>query len=164
MVGWAFTTGSLGFKVCALGILDLPNGDTGFPTGADGLCTEHEIGIWEHEDDGGALLGSVTVPASTNATLIDNFRYVDLIPAINLLPSTRYVLGAHYRMTMDPELPDAFWDVSQAGSTLQNSAMFLDSRRETNAPKGTCRHNDTPSVQATYEWNQPEPPPLVALR
>jgi len=58
---------------------------------ADGapLPVDAQVGLW---NDSGALLTSVTVPAS-GGTLVDGFRYADITP-FALTPGQVYVVGA----------------------------------------------------------------------
>ena len=65
--GWAFkNNGVQPIRITAVGVFD---------DGNDGLANSHEVGVWTF---GGALLNSATVPAGTQATLIDGYRYVSL--------------------------------------------------------------------------------------
>jgi hypothetical protein len=83
--GYEFTANA-DIQVTALGIWDHGN---------NGLfdVLHHEVGLWT---PGGTLLGKVTIPLGTGALLIDGYRYVDLIPPVDLNTGQQYVIGASY--------------------------------------------------------------------
>ena len=82
--GWEFTV-TEDLAVAGLGIFDLEEE----PLFAPGLVHSHEIGIWES----GELMYSTTIPAGTEAVLIDQFRYVETEP-FWLTAGETYVVGA----------------------------------------------------------------------
>ena len=79
-VGYGFRVSSPQ-DATALGMWDL---------NADGFTGAVDVGLW---DGAGSLLGAVTLGAGTSGTLIDGFRYVDLVSAVPLQAETLYVLG-----------------------------------------------------------------------
>lgn len=79
--GYEFRAGT-DFVVTALGIYD----DNG-----DGLSSSYEVGIWNAS---ASLLGSVTVPAGTVATLNLGYRYEDLSVSIPISSGQDYRIGA----------------------------------------------------------------------
>jgi Domain of unknown function (DUF4082)/VPDSG-CTERM motif len=58
----------------------------------DGNNISHQVGLWTF---GGTLLGSVTIPSGSSATLIGSFRYEPLVVPITLISGQSYVLGAY---------------------------------------------------------------------
>ena len=86
MVGWAFTANA-DLTVTELGYFDF---------GGDGLGESHQVGIWQ---DGGALLGSVTV--QPDGTLSDGFRYASTSP-ISLISGQKYVVAGFQSAQSDP--------------------------------------------------------------
>ncbi|MGH7130600.1 MAG: hypothetical protein ACREJO_01450 [Phycisphaerales bacterium] len=107
-IGWQMMTGANPLQVTALGFWDFE---------ANGLEVNVEVGIWQ--TGAVSLLASVTVPAGTGATLINDFRFVNLGTAIVLQPNTLYTLG--YRRASGGVLRDADNRVGQtfaAGATI----------------------------------------------
>jgi hypothetical protein len=80
-VGYEFTA-NRSLSVISLGVFDY---------GGDGLHGSHQVGLW---DSGGALLGSVTIPAATGAPLSGGYRWVSITAP--LVAGNNYVLGAEY--------------------------------------------------------------------
>lgn len=80
-VGYAFTTGPFTIEVSSLGFVDWDR---------NGLVEDHEVGIWQ---DGDMIVGA-SVPMGTAGTLVGDYRYVAITPAVRLLPNTTYVIGA----------------------------------------------------------------------
>ena len=69
--GWVFSNlGEDSIAITAVGVFDYAG---------DGLANSHEVGVWGNS---GNLLGSATVPAGTQATLTDNYRYIPIAPVI----------------------------------------------------------------------------------
>ncbi|MHC5007812.1 MAG: DUF4082 domain-containing protein [Planctomycetota bacterium] len=68
------------------------NGLQWFDDGADGLSTEHEVGIWSPAGD---LLASVVIPAGTGADLVDGIWRTIEISAIVLEPGEGYTVGGY---------------------------------------------------------------------
>lgn len=100
MIGWEFTVDTT-LEVTELGWFDWQN---------NGLAASHQIGIWNTA--GQTLLGSVTVPSGTDASLDGGFRYQALGSSIFL------VAGQTYRIAgFDPGAGgDAHvWDVAHSG-------------------------------------------------
>lgn len=79
-IGYSFTS-SDPLTVTALGMWD---------EGQDGFASRVDVGLWT---DSGVLLEMVTLPAGTGATLVGDFRYVDLVEPVNLEAGSEYVLG-----------------------------------------------------------------------
>ena len=69
-----------------------------FDSGGDGLGNAHAVGLWREAPGGltGTLLASATVPAGTNAPLIDGYRWVSIPPVVISYDLTRYVVGAQF--------------------------------------------------------------------
>ena len=83
--GWGFHPGLTTFAITQLGVFD---------DGGDGLVNSHQIGLWSPE---GTLLASATIPAGTEAPLIDGYRYVPISPV--LMPpccTFDFVVAAQY--------------------------------------------------------------------
>ena len=80
-VGYSFTVGQSSLRVSALGVYD---------TLSDGLLFANTVGIWTNA---GALIGSVTIPAGTGATLTNNFRWSSVSP-FDLISGQTYRIGA----------------------------------------------------------------------
>jgi len=72
---------------------------------ADGFNSAHPVGLWRLSD--ATLLTSGTIPAGTDATLIDRFRYVE-VPEVTLDPGDNYVIGFYTasNLTSDPVAAD----------------------------------------------------------
>ena len=107
-IGWQIMTGANPLQVTALGFWDFE---------ANGLEVNVEVGIWQ--TGSASLLANVTVPAGTSATLINDFRFVNLGSAILLQPNTLYTLG--YRRASGGVLHDGDNRVGQtfaAGATI----------------------------------------------
>jgi len=81
--------GATALTVSALGFFD---------DGGDGLLSSHDVGIY---DLGQTLLGSVTIPAGTGATLANGTRWVTLSTPINLSANTNYVLATTFQASGD---------------------------------------------------------------
>jgi hypothetical protein len=79
--GTPFTVGTSPMSITALGYFDLSGG---------GLPFAHEVGIYSLAR---TLLGSVSVPAGTGATLHDGTRWVNLATPIALTADTGYMLA-----------------------------------------------------------------------
>jgi hypothetical protein len=62
---------------------------------SDGLITTHDVGLWQLGDGKWDLIASATVPAGTDAPLIDGFRYVP-IQETTLRNNHGYRVGALY--------------------------------------------------------------------
>lgn len=75
-----------------------------FDADSDGLTTAHEVGIWEVMT--GKLVVSATVPAGTEAELIDGFRYVKLPEPVELKGGVPYRIGALFARGGDA-IPDS---------------------------------------------------------
>lgn len=56
----------------------------------DGLAVSHQVGIWDSAQN---QLGLVTIGAGTGATLVGDFRYVNLSSAIALSSGTTYFIA-----------------------------------------------------------------------
>jgi hypothetical protein len=93
-LGWSFTA-NVNTTVTALGVLDAhtPVASVGVAPDAfgTGLAMSHEVALW----DTGTLLSSVTIPAGTAATLLNNYRYEPISP-VRLDAGATYVVDAFY--------------------------------------------------------------------
>jgi hypothetical protein len=86
-LGWTFTVDD-DLVVTQLGLFDsLQNG----------LAESHDIGIW---DDGGTLVAEATIGSGVSGLLIDNFRYVDIVPVT--LAAGGYTIGAFFGTGDEP--------------------------------------------------------------
>jgi hypothetical protein len=81
--GFTFTVGPADVSLTQLGHYD----DNG-----DGLLAFHDVGIWL-DGPPTSPLATATVPSGTSATLISNWRMVDITP-ITLMANTTYRLGS----------------------------------------------------------------------
>jgi hypothetical protein len=82
-IGYSFRTPSgTPRRAISLGVWDENN---------NGLTSAVDVGLWAN---GGALLGSLTIPVGAVAPLASNFRYANLSTPIQLAPNSVYVLGA----------------------------------------------------------------------
>ncbi len=73
--GWTFEVrASSSIFVTRVGVYD---------DGGDGLATPHVVGIWF----GSNLIRSVEVPAGAGGECIDGYRYVELVPPLELQPN-----------------------------------------------------------------------------
>jgi hypothetical protein len=79
-LGYQFTANSA-LSVSALGLYD---------EGLDGLADSYPIGLF---DSGGSLVASASLPSGTSATLINQFRYVNITP-VSLTAGQDYRIGA----------------------------------------------------------------------
>ncbi|MCS6775323.1 MAG: PEP-CTERM sorting domain-containing protein [Chloroherpetonaceae bacterium] len=119
-MGFAFNV-QAPITVYSLGIFD---GDQ------DGLISSYEVGLF---DPVGTLIASVTVPSGNGAILVNQFRYVDLIAPVVLLPGNNYTLGALYLDGVDPVL----FPGEAIGFVTHPSIQFVESRF---ASGGTLAH------------------------
>jgi hypothetical protein len=101
LYGWQFNV-LTAVDVTSLGVFDVGN---------DGLVTRHEVGIFRTSDQ--ALLASLIMPAGTGSTLINGFRYEDLVSSVHLDPDS-YVIA----MTM----PQGNADTQSIGNTSVTTA------------------------------------------
>jgi hypothetical protein len=86
-LGWTFTVDD-DIVVTQLGLFDsLQNG----------LVESHEIGIW---DEVGALVATATIGSGVSGQLIDNFRYVGIVPVT--LGAGAYTIGAFFGTGDEP--------------------------------------------------------------
>ncbi len=101
-VGYQFTPTS-NLTVVALGFYD---------AGQDGLTIAHSVQLWmwtgpTNGFSSGLLVGSVTIPAGTSATLIGDYRY-EPIPSITLTNGVTYGLQASSTTDQWPERDGSF--------------------------------------------------------
>ena len=87
--GTPFTVGSAGITITSLGFFDQDG---------DGLLSPHQVGIFNAAH---TLLGSVTVPSGTAATLHDGTRWMALATPIALAANTSYMLAGGVLATGD---------------------------------------------------------------
>jgi hypothetical protein len=86
-LGWTFTVDD-DIVVTQLGLFDsLQNG----------LAESHEIGIW---DEVGTLVAAATIGSGVSGLLIDNFRYVEIVPVT--LVAGGYTIGAFFGTGEEP--------------------------------------------------------------
>jgi hypothetical protein len=114
--GWEFQANS-SIIATQLGLWD---------QGADGLDFAHEVGLWNAS---GQLLASATVPAGTDAALIDDFRYVPIAP-VTLSVGENYILGAFYGAdAMDPVFvaDGTFSKITAAPGITPQGSMYAES-------------------------------------
>ncbi len=65
-----------------------------FDSGGDGLANPHQVGFWRAD---GTLLASATVPAGTEASLVDGYRYVPIAPVVvNPIGAGYLIVAAQY--------------------------------------------------------------------
>jgi hypothetical protein len=105
----------------ALGLLD---------EGGDGLADPHPVALWKAD---GTPLAQATVGAGTGATLVGDFRYVDISPVV-LSPLESYVLGGLYLGTRDggtldptPETRDSYHSI-QGERSFPTEVQFVSTR------------------------------------
>ena len=82
--GFDFTVGSQSLLVSDFGMFDF-NGD--------GLAASHTIKLWDMNTN---LIATVTIPAGTDADLLNGFRYEPLTNEVMLLAGEKYILGASF--------------------------------------------------------------------
>lgn len=90
-VGSTFTVGSSNLSATSLGIWD-ENGD--------GFVASHDVGIW---DSSSMLIATVTIPSGTSATLVGEFRYIDLVSPVILTQGQSYHIGAFFGPNPDTD-------------------------------------------------------------
>lgn len=113
MLGWEFTVTQT-VTVTQLGWMDW---------GLDGLVAAHQIGIWQTSDS--QLLASETVPAGTSATLVDQFRVIDLSTPLPLQPGVTYRIAGFDPGSSDPHV----WDAALSGyPSIEVTGFTIDSR------------------------------------
>lgn len=98
--GWRFTL-KAAVNVTDLGVWDWM---ARFGPDTPGLNESHLVTIW---DSAGNAVAQATVPAGTNNTLVDVFRYTPLTAPVLLQPGT-YTIGAYYSGTSGAD-PAAFF-------------------------------------------------------
>lgn len=81
-LGWAFNLNTE-VRLDRLGFFD---------SNDDGLIASHDVGIWTTSGD---LVASATVPSGTGGSLLGGFRYVNVVPSVQL-PIGEYVIGGHF--------------------------------------------------------------------
>ena len=89
--GWGFVRGgpTNDLLITQLGVFD---------SGGEGLVNAHAVGLWRDNPGSftGTLLASATVPAGTDAPLIDGYRWVSISPVVIPYAFARYVIGAQF--------------------------------------------------------------------
>jgi hypothetical protein len=86
-LGWTFTVND-DIVVTQLGLFD---------SRQNGLEESHDIGIW---DDSGTLVASATIGSGVSGLLVDNFRYVEIVPVT--LAAGGYTIGAFFGTGLEP--------------------------------------------------------------
>jgi len=94
--GIEFTVGDKDIVVTKLGYADLNYHD--YTQSGDGLTDSHAVGIWNNN---GSHLASLTVPAGTETTLANGYRYASLTNALTLEAGHTYTLGGNTTGTND---------------------------------------------------------------
>jgi len=74
-----------------------------YDDGLNGLFHSHQVGLWPGglNTPGGDLIGTVTIPAGTNAPLDGVYRKMDLPAALTLAPGDYIVAGTHLDENQD---------------------------------------------------------------
>lgn len=144
-IGWQFSV-TAPISVTELGFFD---------AGGDGLADSHPVGIW---NSSGTLLGSITIPSGTGATLNSGFRWVPISPFG--LGAGDYVIGGYglatstdqfqFELTGSTTIPQivlgAAVDVKATGLTMPDSIV-------SNSTEGYFG----PNFMATVASTVPEP-------
>ncbi len=105
----SITVGAQNLSITQLGVWD---------QGSNGLSNSHAVGLWSSATQ--TLLGSVTVPAGTGATVVGEFRYVSLNVPVTLVAGSTYVLAAVYAANSS----DAWIDRNYFDGDPNNNATF----------------------------------------
>ena len=116
---------NLGAEFTAVGV-DIIIDSLGFwDQNQDGLAESHRVGIWRVSDQ--TLMVSGTVPAGTTATLVGEYRYVNVGNTI-LQAGTAYILAGHSENALDarPFQGSIIWSVAIVGN-FSNQGAFLGS-------------------------------------
>lgn len=82
-IGTQFIVGPQDLVLSRLGVYDRLG---------DGLNFSHLVGVWRVSDQ--ALIASVTVPSGTSATLVEDWRFVNLATPATLVANTIYRIAA----------------------------------------------------------------------
>lgn len=114
-IGNNFTVGASNISVSSLGYYD---------QNQNGLAAGKEVGIY---DLSGTLLASATIPSGTGGTLIDGFRYIDLITPLILNASTTYRVVAQTGTTTDSFIYSPNGVTSGSGVSFETSGYFYES-------------------------------------
>ena len=93
-IGFDFTVGSQSLLVSDLGMFDF-NGD--------GLANFHAVRLWDMNSN---LLANITIPAGTDALLLNDFRYEPLTNEVMLAAGGKYILGVSFASAFAPGDPD----------------------------------------------------------
>jgi hypothetical protein len=112
-LGREFTVGSSAIQLTRLGVYD------GL---GDGLSSSHQVGVWRTSDQ--SPVGTATVPAGTDAVLISDWRFVDVIP-ITLDANTTYRIAA---LESSPADGNPFGGIISLGSGIAsatNGSVYL---------------------------------------
>lgn len=105
-IGFDFTVGSQSLLISDLGMFDF-NGD--------GLAHPHAIRLWDMNSN---LIATVTIPAGTDAVLLNGFRCEPLTNELTLAAGGKYILTTSSGADFVPGDPD--------NSYIANSAATLD--------------------------------------
>jgi hypothetical protein len=106
-LGYSFTSNSV-IGVVSLGVYDYLG---------DGLNVAHDVGLWNAS---GTLLASTTVPAGSVASLINNFRFVQISPVLLNANNLYYVGAVSFVNDNDPWLEDPQTLVAGPGITYDS--------------------------------------------
>jgi hypothetical protein len=96
------------------------------------------VGLW---DDGGTLLGNVTVPSGTTAPLVNDFRYANLGSSVNLTANSFYRIGVFYET---PNPTEGFFIAENLG-TQWNSTVIANVQEYYNTSTTTLSFPNTSS-------------------
>jgi hypothetical protein len=109
LYGWIFTANAA-LSVTSLGVFDVDG---------NGLTVSHQVGIFDESTH--SLLGSVTVPAGADGTLIDGFDFASVTP-FSLTQGNNYVIV----MTM-PDGNSDFQNIQVSSETTAPQITYVDS-------------------------------------
>jgi hypothetical protein len=132
--GYEFTT-SHALVIESLGIFD---------SGSDGLAENHQVGIWEQGNN--AALASVLIPSGTSSTLVNGFRYANLVNTLALRGGATYRIGALYLGSGD----DFAECITRCSSTVGNGILLGDSYYSTPPSASLAYPNFQANVSPGY--------------
>ncbi|MDD9934139.1 MAG: DUF4082 domain-containing protein [Myxococcales bacterium] len=88
--------------------------------GGDGLEENIPVGLW---DSSGTLLATTVLSAGASAGLVDEFRYQDIEPPVELAPGETYTVGAYLASDSVPAMIDVSDLATVAGVNYVDSAI-----------------------------------------
>jgi len=158
-LGSEFVVETANLEVTALGLYD---------TSGSGFFQSHDVGLWD-VSAGNTEVASATVPAGTGASLVNGFRYVNLISSVSLVLGDQYILAAFYPVGETPGVNDQLLDHNGSGSnaaTDPNFGSFVAAFTSTglgsslghlSEPNGTASGTDYVGPNLLYTTASPEP-------